>query len=86
MHMATEKCTKRVPTFAELIEHWTSRVIKLIDSDLKTFKSVLDYIVKAQAVMLDRRVAHLVKRDRAEHRQQLQDQPLASGSTKRGVL
>eukprot|EP00392_Amoebophrya_sp_AT5.2_P002424 g2429.t1 len=37
----TEKCNKR-GTFAELVENWTGRVVKLLDSDLKTFKSVLE--------------------------------------------
>ncbi|CAD7928375.1 unnamed protein product [Amoebophrya sp. A120] len=38
----TEKCTKRAATFPEVVENWTTRVTKLLDSDLKTFKSVLE--------------------------------------------
>ena len=37
-----EKCAKRVPTFGELVDNWVGRVLKLIDSDLKTFRSVLE--------------------------------------------
>lgn len=38
----SEKCTKKVDTFAELVDNWVARVLKLIESDLKTFRSVLE--------------------------------------------
>lgn len=37
----TEKCTKRV-SFPEVVDNWVGRITKLIESDLKTFKSVLE--------------------------------------------
>ena len=40
-HCLTEKCTKR-DTLEKVIENWVNRTIKLVQSDLKTFKSVLE--------------------------------------------